>query len=135
MLREEIDEKRISEVFKRVNEGLRELANIGQNEPVGTIKLLHVFAPHYFPLIDRKIAIAFHLLRNEQDRLTCEVYLRWMKAIRKWLINYEDKIPELENAHNSLILKLIDECLYLMSSVDQKSRVKKLGLRFEGVIG
>lgn len=123
----QIDEEIIKETFKAVNDKLMELG-IGNNEPIGTIKLLHVFAPYYFPLIDNDIARAVKLLpKSKWESLTVDSYLKWMNALKSWLQNYVEVIEKLERKHNSSILKLVDEGLYMMSTVKQRTRVSYLG--------
>lgn len=127
LISDTVVEGKIGEVFREVNGELKELG-INQNEPVGTIKLLHVFAPHYFPLIDNKIARGVRLIPQRGRSLTSEDYLKWIKSTKGWLEGYFDIIEKLESEFNSSILKLMDEGLYLMSSVKLQPRVGKLGL-------
>jgi len=126
-----IEEEKVEEIFKEINTKLRELGmrrKQRQNEPVGTIKLLHLFAPYYFPLIDNKIAKATGLLRDKQKKsIESTDYIRWMNKLKDWLQNY-DVIDKLQNKFNSSILKLVDECLYLMCSV-KLCKIAELGLK------
>ena len=55
LLSDDIYEEKVTETYGKVNEILK-AAGTGNNEPVGTIKLLHVFSPSYFPLLDNPIA-------------------------------------------------------------------------------
>lgn len=96
-------------------------------KPVGTAKLLHVIAPYYFPLIDNNIAKAAGLT-EEGRSITPSDYINWMRKTGMWLMNYSGVIKELESKLNSSILKLLDECLYIMSSVELSLRIKELGL-------
>lgn len=120
----------IKRVFSEVNVKLKELGK-GQNEPVGTAKLLHIFAPNYFPLIDNSEAQAMGLTER-QETLTISHYLNWMDALKKWLQNYADVISKLEKQHNSTIIRLVDEGLYMMSTVKQQRRVVDLGIDCRG---
>lgn len=68
----------------------KELKNLGinENEPIGTIKILHIIAPFYIPLLDNPIAEA---LKKEK---VCEFFsyrqgkYRGIKIYRDSLINY-----------------------------------------------
>lgn len=129
-----IEKREVESVFSLVNNKLREIG-IENNEPVGTIKLLHIFAPTYFPLLDNNIAKALGLVASYRytrhwagQTLTSDSYFKWMIALKAWLQNFKEKIPNLEDEHNSSILKLVDEGLYMMSTVKQQSRVRDLGI-------
>lgn len=130
LLDDEIAEETVRDLFSGISEKLKELG-INQNEPVGTAKLLHILAPHYFPLIDNAISTTTGLTRP-QEGITLNHYLRWMKSLKAWLGDYE-RIEEIEKELGSSILKLVDEGLYMMSSINLRSRVKKLGLKI-GVV-
>jgi hypothetical protein len=124
----------IVEIFDQVNNKLKEIG-IEYNEPVGTIKLLHIFAPYYFPLIDGDIAETVGLIhyyfnggRRRRESLTSDSYFKWMNALKIWLQRYSDMVEKLENKHNFSILKLVDEGLYMMSTVRQRARVVELGI-------
>ena len=125
----EIEKAQVADIFKELNSELKELG-ILNNEPVGTIKLLHVCSPYYFPLIDNDIAKALGLLPPRGESLTSHSYLKWMEALKTWLRNY-DMIEDLEKEAQSSILKLVDEGLYVMSSIKLKYRVNKLGLKVD----
>ncbi|MEM0010722.1 MAG: hypothetical protein QXJ62_07275 [Nitrososphaeria archaeon] len=126
LISDQIEKRKIEKIFHEVNSKLKEIG-IKNNEPVGTIKLLHVFAPYYFPLIDNDIAKAIgRLVPSKWESLTSNSYLKWMDALKSWLQNYGDIIEKLEKGHNSSILKLVDEELYMMSTVKLRSRVAKL---------
>jgi hypothetical protein len=112
-----IEDDNIRRIFEGLNRELREIG-VGKNEPVGTVKLLHLFAPHYFPLIDNEIARKTGLLQHKGERLYYEAYLRWMKALKNWLQSYgKEEIEGLEKNHDLSILKLVDEGLYVASHV------------------
>jgi len=129
LIYESIDREGIKRIFNKLNDTLRELG-IGNNEPVGVIKLLHIFAPFYFPLIDNEIAKTVGLIsRSRWESLTFLSYLKWMKALQNWLQNYVETIGKIENEYRSSILKLIDEGLYMMSTVKQRIRVSELGIK------
>lgn len=122
---DELDQVAVKRIFKEINNKLKEIG-IGNDEPTGTVKLLHIFAPYYFPLIDNAIARSVGLLSKEK-RLSSNSYLEWMYRLKRWLGNYsKETIAKLEEDYGSSILKLVDEGLYMMSTVKQQIRVAKL---------
>jgi hypothetical protein len=120
----------IRSLFGEFNARLKTLGR-GHNEPVGTAKLLHISAPHYFPLIDNSEAQAIGLV-GFQETLTVNHYVIWMNALKAWLQNYTGVTEKLEKQHNSAIIKLVDEGLFMMSTVKQQRRVADLGICCEG---
>lgn len=126
LVSDQIEKENVTEIFERINDKLKEIG-IGHNEPISTIKILHSFAPHYFPLLDNPIAKAIRLASMRRS-LNIEDYLSWMNRLRRWLFNYSDKIGKLEDRLNSSILKLVDEGLYMMSTVNLQARVSRLGI-------
>lgn len=123
-----IENEKVERIFQEINDKLFRLG-IRNNEPIGTTKLLHIFAPYYFPLIDNNIAKATKLLPSNGGSLTSESYITWMSMLKGWLQNYSELIKEFQNKFNSSILKLVDEGLYIMSTVKLRSRVEVLGLK------
>jgi len=126
LISEQMETSEIRRFFGEINAELKELG-IGNNEPVGTAKLLHIFAPYYFPLIDNSEARATGLT-GYKESITSSHYVDWIIGLREWLLNYLEIIEKLENEYNSSILKLADEGLYMMSTVKQQLRVVKLGI-------
>jgi len=126
LVSDQIDHGEAKKLFEQINAKLKELGK-GHNEPVGTAKLLHIFAPYYFPLIDNSEAQAVGLVEYGES-ITSNLYLKWMVKLKEWLQKYHEQIEKLEREHNSSIIKLVDEGLYIMSTVKQKARVAELGL-------
>lgn len=126
LLSDEIYEEKIIETYGKVNEILK-AAGMGNNEPIGTIKLLHVFSPSYFPLLDNPIAEQMEL-KEKGVSVDAGLYIKWMRKLKNWLGNYKEIIKELESKYESSILKLIDEGFYMMCSVNLHIRVGKLGI-------
>lgn len=126
-LLDEINKERIKSIFTKINYILSELG-INNNEPVGTIKLLHIFAPSYFPLIDNKIAKGIDLIPPRGESINSDTYIRWMELLSNWLQKYPEVIEKIESELDCSILKLVDEALYLMSSVNMQLRVRRLGI-------
>jgi hypothetical protein len=126
LVTDHLETAEIRKLFNEINLKLGELGK-RQNEPVGTAKLLHIFAPNYFPLIDNSEAKAIGLTRYGET-LTVNHYLTWMNSLRSWLQNYAEMIGKLERQYNSTIIRLVDEGLYMMSTVKQQTRVAELGI-------
>lgn len=128
----EIEEKKIKEIFGSINNKLK-TSGVGENEPIGTIKILHIFAPYYFPLLDNPIAETTGLKpRKVKVSISVSSYIRWMKSLREWIKKFDErKIEEIENRYKISILKLIDEGFYIMSSIKLSSRIKQLGLEIK----
>lgn len=127
LIHSQIERGKVEEIFEKVNNELKKIG-IGNNEPVGTIKLLHAFSPFYFPLIDNNIAKAIGLISPRGESLRSNSYLTWMASLKAWFENF-DMIEKLESESKSPILKLVDEGLYVMSSINLRLRVERLGLR------
>ena len=58
ILHDDVDREPIKNCFESLNTILREFSPLNQNEPIGTIKILHIIAPYYLPLLDNAIARA-----------------------------------------------------------------------------
>jgi hypothetical protein len=116
----------IQELFARVNSCLGSLG-VGQNEPVGTAKILHVLAPSLLPLIDNPIARALGLLPTGSS-LNFPIYREWILRLKEGLHAFSPTIQELQSQHGLPILKLVDEALYVMCSVTLRHRVASIGL-------
>ncbi len=133
LVHDKIEKDKIRRVFNEVNTELsklsRQLANVGKNEPIGSIKILHVFAPHYFPLLDNEVALNMGIKkRREKKGIDVNKYLTWMSRLQRWLRNYTDVIKELEMECGESILRLVDKGLYVMCSMNLRGKVKVLGL-------
>jgi len=100
---------------------------IGRNEPIGTIKVFHIFAPYYFLLLDNPIASSLGITRG--NNTSAKKYVEWMRTLKNWLQNYADVVEKLEEEYGESILKLVDEGLYIMCTVSLKRRVNLLGIR------
>lgn len=126
LLSGDLYEEKVINVYTELNKILKS-AGIGNNEPIGTIKLLHVISPNFFPLLDNPIAEQMGL-KKKGDPIDVELYIKWMEKLKYWLRNYQDVIGDLERKYKSGILKLIDEGFYIMCSVRLHIRVSKLGI-------
>lgn len=126
LVKDEIEETSVNKVFNELNSKLKEIG-LNHNEPVGTSKILHVISPHYFPLIDNKIAQAVGLKKRNQSLIPSDYY-KWMVSLKEWLQSKSEIIRKLEEKFNLSILKLVDEGFYVMSSINLSLRLSKLGI-------
>ena len=121
------DEPKVRELLKAVMKILRRLskdyAGKEHEEPLATIKILHILAPNYFPLLDNEIAKAVGL-----ERVRIDTYITWMMRLKPWLQNYVDVLEKLEKEFGLPILKLVDEGFYIMCTVDLSKRMRFLGM-------
>ena len=92
------------------------------------IKILHILVPNYFPLLDNSIAIAVRLKNSAKEPITLDMYVTWMKKLKAWLQNYIDVLEKLEKEFKLPMLKLVDECFYIMCTVDLSKRIQFLGM-------
>lgn len=121
LIKNDIKEKPIRTIFNILNRELKKLG-VGKNEPIAVIKIIHIYAPYYFPLADNNILKRFRLDTSATG------YIDWMRKLQNWLRNYKDVIPNLEEEAKSSILKLVDELFYVMITVKLRYRVNILGL-------
>jgi len=129
LLKDEIDDEAIKNLFQSINKELREIG-IGENEPISTVELLHIFAPYYFPLVNNPVAqglAGYYFLQSKG------AYPKWMVMLKGWLKNYKDASEELEKMFNMSILKLLFEALYSIFTISDKAEValaREAGLKF-----
>jgi hypothetical protein len=128
---DQFNEDASRKLYSAVNSKLSQLGS-GNNEPVGTSKVLHMMAPYYFPLIDNPIAKVVKLKEKrsypDTDKLDINKYMIWMNFLKEFLKKYDPKsLDDFEQKMNLSILKLIDGGLYMMCTVTQSRRVNKLG--------
>jgi hypothetical protein len=119
----------LKDLFTKINERLKH-SGIGQNETVGTVKLLHVMFPSLLPLIDNPIASALGL-KVEGTSLDYSIYHNWINTLKRNLAPYSKVAKSLETKYSLTILKLVDEALYIMCSAKLKKRVNELGYSWE----
>ncbi|MHA1238397.1 MAG: hypothetical protein ACTSSJ_04010 [Candidatus Odinarchaeia archaeon] len=131
----EIEERLIASVFERLNQKLKQIGAGTQNEPVATIKILHIIAPYHIPLLDNPIAKA---LKKER---VCEFFpyrmgkyrgieinksslVKYMKWIKNKFSAFSHLIFSLEREMNKSFLKLLDQAFYIRYSIDIGRRLK-----------
>ena len=130
LFKDEIEEENVKEIFNKINERCKELG-IGEEEPINVIKILHIFAPYYFPLIDNSIARSIRL-KEKNKSLTFDDYCKWMRCLKNKIncLVKCDVIKELEDEFAQSFLKLIDEGLYIINSTNLRRRLKEYFTEF-----
>ncbi len=116
ILDDDINEKSVKILLNDLNQTLKKLSPLSQNEYIMAIKTLHIIAPYYFPLLDNPIIGALKKVENigkDEDG-----YIKYIEFIRNFLINYYFECKKLENKFNLSILKLLDEAFYVRYSID-----------------
>ena len=135
LLKDEIKRDLVTDIYKKLHQKLREIGTGTQNEPVSTIKIMHIIAPSYIPLLDNPIAEAlkkekvceFFSYRQgrykgiEIDRDSLIKYMAWIK--RKFS-SFSDTIFSLELEKHKSFLKLLDQAFYIRYSIDIGRRLK-----------
>ena len=100
----------ICHLFEEFQDALRSQSESGDERysAVGTVKALHLLAPHYFPLWDEAIAIAYGYRYNRENG--AQKYLAFCKDMLKFKKHVTEKgfVEPDENA-----LKKIDEYNYV----------------------
>lgn len=79
--------------------------NTGHRSPVSASKALHIIAPHFFPLWDKKISKKY---RCFYDKDPAEKFIKFMKITQEQVENLHGKIQ----LNNKSLLKIIDEYNY-----------------------
>lgn len=57
LFKNEVKDELIADIYKKLEEKIKQIVST-QNEPVATIKIMHIIAPYYIPLLDNPIAKA-----------------------------------------------------------------------------
>lgn len=97
------DEKEIKELFNDFLDALKSIEKKRERKsPVAVSKALHILAPNYFPLWDRKIAEAYGCFYNKNP---AEKYIEFMYKMKK----VANKIGKFIGIKDKPLLKLIDE--------------------------
>jgi hypothetical protein len=123
-----IEYDKVLKLYSAINDKLKNIG-VGHNEPIATFKILHIMAPHYFPLIDNKIAY-FVGLKKSRKSLTIEQYSKWIDFLKKYLNHYDfKKLDKFEELMGASILKIIDGGLYMMCTMTLSHRVEMIGLK------
>ena len=121
-------------IYEKLHQKLKEIGTGTQNEPVFTIKIMHIVAPFYIPLLDNPIAEA---LKKEK---VCEFFsyrqgyrgieiepdslIKYMDWIKEKFSSFSDAILSLELEKRKSFLKLLDQAFYIRYSIDIGRRLK-----------
>lgn len=100
------DETLIKKLFNELREALKIESPKGtRRSPVGVAKALHLLCPDFFPIWDKKIALAY---KCNYDSDPAEKYLQFCKINRKLC----EVIQKYDINSNKPLLKIIDEYNY-----------------------
>jgi len=136
LLKDEIKRDLVKNIYKKLHYKLKEIGTGSQNEPIATIKIMHILAPFYIPLLDNSIAKA---LKNEK---VCEFFsyrqdgyrgikidpdslIEYMAWIKGKFSPFYDDILCLESEKGKSFLKLLDQAFYIRYSIDIKKRLEE----------
>lgn len=135
LLKNEIENDLVMNIYKKLHQKLREIGTGTQNEPVSTIKIMHIVAPSYIPLLDNPIAEAlkkekvceFFSYRKGRDRgieIDPDSLIKYMAWIKENFSSFSDTILSLELEKHKSFLKLLDQAFYIRYSIDIGRRLK-----------
>lgn len=151
LFKSETKDELIADIYKKLEEKIKQIVST-QNEPVATIKIMHILAPYYIPLLDNPIAKAlkreklcdfFNFIPLSQDfwknlkkLKNCELKLYEIKKI------IQDMLDEIESVKLDIeaFLKYtkwikhkfseFKEVIYKIEKETQKSFLKLLDQAF-----
>jgi len=138
LLKDEIKdeiEKVIYNIYEKLHQKLKEIGTGSQNEPVSTIKIMHIVAPFYIPLLDNPIAEALkkegvcEFFSYRQDgyggiKIASGSLIQYMGWIKEKFSSFSDAIFSLESEKRKSFLKLLDQAFYIRYSIDIGRRLK-----------
>jgi hypothetical protein len=135
LLKDEIKRDLVMSIYEKLHQKLKEIGTGTQNEPVSTIKIMHIIAPFYVPLLDNPIAEAlkkekvceFFLYRQDRYRgieIDCNSLIEYMLWIKEKFSSFSDTILPFESEKHKSFLKLLDQAFYIRYSIDIGRRLK-----------
>jgi len=105
LFKSDIQEDLIKSIYKKLHDKLKN-TGIKQNEPIATIKIMHIIAPYYIPLLDNPIAKA---LKREK---LCDFFNYYSHLSQDFQKNLEElnskklKLNEIRRRIKKLLNKL-----------------------------
>ncbi len=138
LLKNEIKSDLVMGIYEKLHQKLREIGTGIQNEPVSTIKIMHIVAPFYIPLLDNPIAEAlkkekvcefFSYRKGRYSRyrgieIDPDSLIKYMAWIKEKFSSFSDTILSLEWEKHKSFLKLLDQAFYIRYSIDIGRRLK-----------
>jgi len=135
LFKNQIKKDLIMSIYEKLHRKLKQIGTGTQNEPVSTIKIMHIIAPYYIPLLDNPIAEA---LKKEK---VCEFFsyrpgrywgieidqnsmIEYMAWIKEKFSPFSRAVFSLESEKRKSFLKLLDQALYIRYSIDIGRRLK-----------
>lgn len=134
-LKDEIERDLVMGIYEKLHQKLKEIGTGTQKEPVSTIKIMHIVAPFYIPLLDNPIAEAlkkekvceFFSYRQGRYRgieIDPDSLIKYMDWIKDKFSSFSDAILSLELEKRKSFLKLLDQAFYIRYSIDIGRRLK-----------
>jgi len=135
LLKDEIKSDLVMGIYEKLHQKLRAIGTGTQNEPVSTIKIMHIVAPFYIPLLDNPIAAALkkekvcEFFSYRQDRykgieIGRDSLIGYMTWIKRKFSSFSDTVLSLELEKHKSFLKLLDQAFYIRYSIDIGRRLK-----------
>jgi len=93
-------------------------STVGQ---IGSVKILNILCPDFFPLWDTAIANAVRVeiadiqssaFDRNIESFSGEDYFRFMESIKLFITRHNDMLAHLSNQYSQKKLRIIDECLW-----------------------
>ena len=117
-----IDGEFIEDTFISVSNKLKHLSGIGDNEFVGTIKLMNVFFPSKLPILDTPIRKKFQL---EAD---LDGYLKWCFICHQVLSNLEEQFLSEQESKGVYLYRQLDLLYMHYLSSGRLSHLERIGV-------
>lgn len=116
------DAHEVRSMFRTLNEALqiRSGKKRGTKSPVATVKALHLLAPEFFPLWDKKIALAYGC---DYSRNPARAYSKFCKQIRH--VASGIRLGGSRSESGKSVLKLLDEYNYVRYTKRWHKRVMR----------
>ena len=135
LLKDEIKSNLVMDIYEKLHQKLKAIGTGTQNEPVSTIKIMHIVTPFYIPLLDNPIAEAlkkekvceFFSYRQGRYRgieIDPDSLIKYMAWIKEKFSSFSDAILSLELEKRKSFLKLLDQAFYIRYSIDIGRRLK-----------
>jgi len=136
LLRDEVKWDLIKKVYEKLHQEIKNLGIKEQDEAVSTIKIMHIIAPFYIPLLDNPIAMALRrekvceffsykwIGKQKRIKIDQDSFIEYMKWIKGKFSFFSSAIFSLEAAKCKSFLKLLDQAFYIRYSIDIGRRLK-----------
>jgi len=106
----ESDYEDVRDLFEKFREALKSVSN-NTKSPVAVAKALHLLAPNFFPLWDKRISQAYKCNYQNDPAGRYILFSEITKEIAKEVSEYKE-VKDIMKKENKTLLKLIDEYNY-----------------------